>query len=706
MSREDWTSLRQLARLFGVQCSYTDVFGRRHTASADSLMATLRALGAPVSDWSDLQRALREKRLADADTRIAPCVVAWQGRATIPIRLPAHEMKGLSRCSWRLESGPSGAETFDLGRLPTVQEIELEGVQYLVKRLRLGSRLPLGYHQFELELSDQTHPFLVIAAPPTTYPLPENKENLWGAFLPLYALRTASNWGAGNLGDLEQLLRYVADLGGNILGTLPILASFLDRPFDPSPYSPASRLFWNEFYTDIPAVAEFEACPEAKAMVGSSEFQAQIQQLRASEHVNYRDLMALKRTVLEMLARRFFERRTIRFSEFQRFLDTVPALDDYACFRAAGELRGQTWRNWEEPARAGTLTPNDYEIGAKQYHMYVQWVVTEQLERLSRTAKEVWPGLYLDLPLGVHGSSYDVWRHGDAFALAAAGGAPPDAVFTSGQNWGFPPLHPERLRRQQYRYFIASLRQQFRYAGLLRIDHVMGLHRLFWIPDGMDASDGVYVRYHDDELYAILCLESHRNRAAVVGENLGTVPAKVNAALKRRGLHGMYIVEYELALGKDNSPRSVPENAIADLNTHDMFPFAAFLRGLDLRDRRALGLLEDESLAKELKDREESVQSLVEFLCRMGCLQTGQQSEQDVIRGCLDWLARSRAGMVLINMENIWAETNPQNVPGTQHERANWKRKARYGLSDFREPSIAGLLETVNLLRKSKKHLD
>src|SRR3990172_6909058 len=226
-----------------------------------------------------------------------------------------------------------------------------------------------------------------------------------------------------------------------------------------------------------------------------------------------------------------------------------PEVEDYARFRATGERQRAPWPSWSRPLCDGVLTEGDYDERARRYHLYVQWVAREQIRVLSEHSRRAGVNLYLDLPLGVHPHSYDVWREREAFVLGVSGGAPPDVVFTQGQDWGFPPLHPEAIREQGYRYVIAYLRHQLQHTTLLRIDHVMGLHRLFWIPKGLEARDGVCVRYPAEELYAIFCLESHRHRASIVGENLGTVPAYVNSAMARHNLHRMYVLQYELDPG-------------------------------------------------------------------------------------------------------------------------------------------------------------
>jgi 4-alpha-glucanotransferase len=206
--------------------------------------------------------------------------------------------------------------------------------------------------------------------------------------------------------------------------------------------------------------------------------------------------------------------------------------------------------------------------------------------------------LYLDMPLGAHGDGYDVWRYRELFALGASGGAPPDPVFTQGQDWGFAPVHPQRSRERGHAYLRAYLRHHLRHAGMLRIDHVMGLHRLYWVPRGQPASQGAYVTYPAEEVYAMLSIESHRHQAVIVGEDLGTVPPEVSRSLKRHAVGGMFVAQYEFCLPPKPVLRPVPRNVVASLNTHDMPPFHAYWRGLDIEDRRALGLIKRSELPR------------------------------------------------------------------------------------------------------------
>jgi 4-alpha-glucanotransferase len=318
------------------------------------------------------------------------------------------------------------------------------------------------------------------------------------------------------------------------------------------------------------------------------------------------------------------------------------------------------------------------------------------LAELSQNFRRREQSLYLDLPLGVNGGGYEVWRERDIFAPGLAVGAPPDTVFLGGQNWGFPPLNPAAQRQQGYRYFIESIRHNMRHAGLLRLDHVMGLHRLFLIPDGMQPADGVYVRYPADELYAILCLESHRNVVAVIGEDLGTVPSYVQTSLARHGINRMFVIEYEASAERKPPLPRPPKNAIASSNTHDIPTFAAFYRGLDIDTLQGLGVFSDDDAERNRQKRQALKEALIGFL------DVGTSAdESEIYDALMAFLAASPARYVLLNLEDLWQETGPQNIPGTTSEHENWRRKLRYSLEALAEDeNVTSRLQALDILRK------
>lgn len=675
--------------MYRIQTSYQDAMGKHVEAQPESLLAVLTALGAPVEGMGDVAEALRARREEMEERLTEPVVVAWDGHAReIDVRLRAGS--GSLACHLDLENGERRGWVLDLEGLPQSSEG--------VRRLALPESLPTGYHLLRVESGGRSEESLVISAPTRAY---TDRRSLWGVFLPLYALRTKEGWGAGDLGDLDRLIEWTSGLGGGVVGTLPMLANFLEEPFEPSPYAPASRMFWNELYLDPRKLPEFDDHSAARRIVESQEFLNEVEALRKEPKVDYERLISLKRRVLEEMAHRFFSRPGDRFDEFEKFVQRKKDLDAYSAFRAVGDRRGEAWQSWPERLREGSLAAADFDEEDYRYYLWTQWACDQQIGAMAKEARRRGPGLYLDLPLGVHGSAFDVWRERDLFAQGAAAGAPPDTFFTKGQNWGFPPLQPERLRERGYDYLITSLRHHLEHAGLLRIDHVMQLHRLFWIPQGMDASGGVYVTYPADELYAMLSLESHRHQAMIVGENLGTVPPEVYESMDRHDVLGMYVVQYELQPGSEGL-REVPERTVASLNTHDMPTFRAFLEAKDVDDLEQLGFF-DEQQAREERERRKAIRSQMTGEVADETREDDEAVYQAILGKRLEHLASSPARMVLINLEDLWAETEPQNVPGTSTERPNWKRKARLSFEEFsRRPEVVDALRRVDEIRRAR----
>jgi len=692
--------LPTVARLYNIQAKYRDGFGQIRAAPPEAILNVLSSLGAPVRAHEDLPGALRERRQAQWQRCIEPITVSWQDRPLkIKLRLPERLARSQITAEVILENGTRlDARCADVpGVKPVLKEIE--GERYVARYLLLQATLPLGYHRLHLRLADLRLESLLISAPLRAYVPAHSDGKRWGVFCPVYALNSARNWGAGDFTDLARFADFIRSFNGDAVATLPLLASFLDEPFNPSPYAPVSRLFWNEFYLDVTKIAEFKRCRSAQALAGSGEFQSQLNAARAHSLIDYRSIMALKRGVLEELLKFLSGKKSRRLTEFKSYAASHPLARNYAAFRAKMERERKSWLHWPRAGRDGILTPDDYDESAYHYHLYVQWQCDEQTRRLHDQTKEAGTALYLDFPLGVNRDGFDVWRERELFALSACGGAPPDGLFVKGQNWGFPPFNPEAVRRQEYRYYIDCLRHHMALASMLRIDHVMGLHRAFWVPQGFSAADGLYVHHPAEEYYAILSLESHRQCTQIVGENLGTVPFYVNEAMARHDILGMHVGIFGVNPTAEALDK-VPAKTVASLNTHDTATFMGFWRGSDIEDRLALGLMSEAQARDESQYRAAQRQALAGFLQARGWLRDDPADPGAVLEAWLSFLAENEEEFLLINLEDLWLEPAPQNVPGTWDERPNWQRRARLSLEALRESgSVAKLLKRIGDIR-------
>ena len=691
--------LETLARLHSVQLSYHDIAGTEHVASDEALVRILGALGVRAESEQEVHESLRARRLELARRVLEPVITLWADRVpAFALRVPVGELGG----RYHLEiTGvePGIRQEGDLWELRVIESFELEGEGFADLELRLHQRLALGYQRLELHLGSSVFEALIISAPPHAY-LPEETK-MWGLFAPTYALSSRADLGFGGLRELSDLVDLTQEAGGHIVATLPLMASFLTEPFQPSPYVPVSRLFWNELFLDLSELAEVQGSQAALDALSDPNVRRQIAHFRDGSHVDYRAQAKLHRSILEILAREAFEPGTSWRSELDDFAATDPQVVDYARFRAVTETRQAPWPTWPERMKKGSIEPGDYDEASYRYHLYAQWRAEQQLGEVGARARAGGGGIYLDLPLGVHPDGYDAWRENSVFLDGVNAGAPPDALGPDGQDWGFRPLHPDALRAQHYRYFIECIRTQMRHAGVLRIDHVMGLHRIFCVPWGCGGSQGVYVRYRAEDLWAIITLESQRQGVMVVGEDLGTVPDEVRQAMDRRHIQRMFVLQFEMAGDRGSAIREVPSGAMASINTHDTPTFAGFWDDLDIADRQALGRLAADDAHRARQERNGLKNALCGYLQDRGGVGS-HPSPDEVYLAIVHHLALGPARVVLLNLEDLWMETEPQNVPGTCDERPNWRRKVRYPMDRIHElPEVQGAL---GLIREARRH--
>jgi 4-alpha-glucanotransferase len=677
----------ELAELHGVQTSFEGIDGRAHRADQDVLLATLRALGSPVRSADDAAAALSEKRRLESRVRLQPILVHRIGRAaSTALRLPSGvhprdvwwtiEFEDGGMAHHRLTSGLTAmaAGAGSLGQRDNTYLFHLEPNR--------AEPIPPGYHRVIVEWPGSELTALLIAAP--RCPLARRG---WGVFLPLHALRTEDDWGVGSYPDLAELGSWVGGLGGAMVGALPLYPAFLDPPADPSPYLPVSRLAYNEIFVDPTSLPELAEAPEARRLLAGNEFQRRLAWVHQAELVDYEEVSRLRRQVLTPMADALLQGTSVRREEFCAFVQQHPELLAYAQFRANRETHEpETGEARSTPARP-TVVPTT--LG---YHLYAQWVAAQQLSAAALSTP-----LYADLPVGVHPDGFDPHWSPHTFVLDVHGGAPPDRFFEGGQDWSFPPLHPERVREDGYRYFIDTLRRAFRHASYLRVDHVMGLERLYWIPQGFDAQHGAYVSYRTDELHALVSLEAHRAGTVVVGEDLGTVPASLRSRMAEDRMLRSWVLQFEST--PERPLPMPPARALASWGTHDLARFTSYFWGTDIDENESLGHL---SVAEAVAQRSQRVQWRTALLHAIGATEGVGDPAATALRSCLFHLARSAVDLVMVDLEELWGEREPQNRPGTGAGGANWSHRASRTLEEARDdPATAEFLRQLSGFRNS-----
>jgi 4-alpha-glucanotransferase len=532
-------------------------------------------------------------------------------------------------------------------------ELTLEDGTALRVEASLPPDLPMGYHQ--LSTLDGQPVLCLIVSPGQCY-LPTDWHT-WGWAVQLYALRSSESWGIGDLADLRRLGQWsAADLGAGIVLINPLHAATPVLPQQPSPYFPSSRRFLNVLYLRV------EEVPGAtEAGIELERVAAEGRALNRQRRIDRDAVFRLKMQALQRVWSRFGGD-----AAFDRYChEQGQALQQFAIFCALAEHYGQGWQAWpaeyrraEAPAVARFAADRADRV---RFHQWLQWLLDGQF---ARAAAEL--PVMQDLPIGVDPNGADAWAWQDVLATGVTVGAPPDKYNTLGQDWGLPPFIPHRLRAAAYEPFRQTIRASLRHAGGLRIDHVMGLFRLYWIPQGMDPSLGAYVRYPADELLAIVALESQRAQAVVVGEDLGTVEAGVQERLAAHRL-----LSYRLLWFEADPPVRYPELALAAVTTHDLPTIAGLWGGADLRLQQRLGLRPNEEGLQEIRERLRAITGV-----------PGEATVREVVVRAHERLAEAPSVVVTATLEDALAVEERPNLPSTTNERPNWSLALPASLED------------------------
>lgn len=649
-------AIRAAAERCGVQQEFWDIFGKPHVTEPETNRDILTSLGFDSSSETALAASLA-RREAEEKSRVLPPVLVVSESATVQI-----PVSGRIELTIELESG-------ETRRVWSDQALEL----------------PLGYH--EVTAGDCS--MRLIVTPDHAQKLVREKQA--GLGITIWGLRSARNWGCGDFRDLKALIDWaVPNLHVEFIALNPLHAIHNRAPYNTSPYLPLSIFYRNFLYLDVEGIEGF---------VFDDALRAEIATLRASETVEYERVAALKRGALEKIfvshpPSNACMKWIAAEGDLLKTFATYCALDE---FLHAANPSLWIWPDWPESYR------DPHSVAVREFaqthanrilfYGWVQWLIDEQIAAVQRHALEAGMsiGLYHDLALATDRCGADLWGYRPFFVNGARVGSPPDGFSPTGQDWSFPPPDHERHREDGYRLYRESIRKTMRHGGALRIDHVMRLFRLYWIPEGHTAEHGAYVEDRASELVRILALESVRNNAVIIGEDLGTVEDDVRATLADFGILSYRLLIFEADVNGFKAPARYPKSALTSTTTHDLPTMAGFWTGQDIEARLRTGMIDRANYESQWRDRLRDKQQLLDALFRADLLPSHYERDASRITeltpelhyAIAGYLAGTPCALWLINQEDITRERYQQNMPGTTSEYPNWGRKMRWSIEEL-----------------------
>ncbi|MER0428372.1 4-alpha-glucanotransferase [Streptomyces microflavus] len=704
--------LSRLAALHGVATSYSPSPDVTVSVPDDTVIAVLAALGVDAGTPEDVRRSLVA---AQARSRLLPpTVVVWAGEPLPPaltglppgsaVTVEPEQADGPpvpalswtvpeNASSWKVpEADPSGRapevtlsgrapEVASSGRAPEAAEAVTEPGGPRPAAPTGWTEPPYGIHRLHVRAPDHHEATATLVVAPARVPQPPGRTH--GFLVQLYSLLSARSWGMGDLGDLADLAAWSGrTLGSGFVQVNPLHAAVPGKPTDPSPYRPSSRRFPDPVHLRVESVPEYGHVRDRATLDDLRQDAAALSEavLNKGALIDRDAVWELKRQALELIAEvPLTPGRRAAYCDF--LAEQGQALEDHALWCALAEVHGPDWHSWPEPLRdprsPGTARARAELLDRVDLHCRLAWLTATQLADAQRAAEDAGMeiGIVHDLAVGVHPAGADTWAQQDAFAHGMSVGAPPDAFNARGQDWGLPPWRPDVLAATGYAAFRGLLRGLLAHAGALRIDHVMGLFRLWWVPEGRPPTDGTYVAQDAEAMLAVLVLEAHRAGSVVVGEDLGTVEPGVREALARRGVLGTSVLWFERDWDGDGRPLA-PEkwrrDCLATATTHDLPSTAARLTGDHVTLRHRLGLL-TRPLDEELTEDVTSTAEWLALLARLRMLPEGDGNEEAAVRAVHRFLLATPARMTGVWLPDTVGDRRPQNLPGTWDQYPNWR---------------------------------
>ena len=690
-------NLEKLLYLRGISAEYYDYSGERILIPWEDRLRLLRESGCDPHDDMAVDKAIFDLDARPWQNWLRPLHIVTQGESAF-LQVCLHPEALNDPIHWQITTE---LESQLCGQFTPV-ELEEDGeyysgdVRYSRRRLPIPNVEP-GYHQVSLWREQRREQASLVVAPPRCYEGNSPAEPLWGISCQLYSIRSARNWGIGDYTDLFDLVGLAAEAGMDMIAINPIHAPILDDQNSVSPYSPSDRRFLNPLYIDPEQEEDFSECEELLAEFGTAQFRAHLDRLRAAEWVEYPAVMAVKFRVFAHM-----------FNQFR------------ATHLVAGTARAKAFHSFVSKRGASLTAFSEFESQHNHlnidcsddpvFHQYLQWLSHQQLTACQTLATErgMTVGLLGDLAVGAVREGAEVAENADLFCPTATIGAPPDQFSAQGQDWSLPALNPVAMRDSKFQHYIQLLRANMAPYGALRIDHILGLLRLWWCLPGVER--GTYVYYPFTDLIRLLCLESQRNCCQVIGEDMGLVPDELRQAMDAAGVYSNSLFYFDRDHGQGFSrPESHNPSALLMVANHDVPTLVGWWSGTDISLQREIGLLDSgASEARAIEARSVDKTRLLEWLNQQQLLPTDwigstpdRAFDLSLCGAILKANARSRSKMMLFQLDDLMLEEKPVNIPGTWREYPNWRRKLKRNFSDlFHDPEIRGLLKTIYQQRK------
>ncbi|NOJ58838.1 4-alpha-glucanotransferase [Arthrobacter sp. 260] len=661
--------LHRLAEAHHVGTAFRGWDGTEKSVSPQTLTKVLTALGVACETGDEATRSLTESERAPWRRTLPPVVVGREAVAqNVPVTVPAGTTPTLRVV---LEDG--GHRDLALADVPA-EHAEVDGEARERVHFALPADLPLGWHTLHagpVDDDDAAQCTLVIT--PQRLDTTARLTRTWGLMAQLYSVRSADSWGIGDIADLRELAAFSASRGAGFVLINPLHAAEPAPPVEPSPYLPSTRRFFNPLYLRVEEVPEFAALTTEQRHAIEQQAVALKQANQNAEILDRDSSYAAKLSALEAIHQ--LPLTAERQRSFEEFLSQEgPGLDSFALWCALAETLAPGAAEWDDP---DYIEAQRAELADRiRFHLWLQWLCDEQLAAAQRGALDAGMtiGIIHDLAVGVHAHGSDAWSLRGVLADGISVGAPPDMFNQQGQDWSQPPWHPGRLAESGYAPYRDMLRTVLKHAGGIRVDHILGLFRLWWIPAGGSSGDGTYVYYDHEALIGILALEAQRAGAVVIGEDLGVFEPGVQDYLAERGILGTSILWFEHDDGGPRRPENYRQACLTSVTTHDLPPTAGYLAGEHVDLRESLGLLnrpvEEERAADQVA--QESVLSLVRSV-------TGPTAEgsagtvEETVEALHRFIVRTPSVLLGVALTDAVGERRTQNQPGTKDEYPNWR---------------------------------